>query len=399
MPPNDAVLVRRSPDTSPSTDEALPADADSHLQRHGLPAPSMGLATGRLVAINSADSPGMGSSAVRGPPVASMPAHSGAQPSLDITEPATTDASASVPRSDVRAADPARIPASASPAGDARPGAALGRRLTDASASARLAPSSIDGAFGDLIPGGKASTSRAMRSYSPPPARSESKRARRTDTQTLTGSGGAAQERSETGDTRLPHPATHGPAPSGAAYTPPARVTDALLSVLRTGAGYGRFPERQVAHGFAPPQPRWGTENAFLRLCASNGILVTTDTVERTTRAAGIGDAAATAIALGVSALELTACILWTKQQLANDSRLWGHPFTLLSAQSMYLLAGVIAHCCAQSDELCSSLFPNEECKTHYADPRPEEWVWVERRPRLHYNAWPRWGSIRLGNP
>ena len=361
MPPNDAVLIRRSPDTSPSTDEALPADADSHLQRHGLPAPSMGLAIGRLAAINSTDSPGMGSSAVRGPPVASMPAHSGAPPSLDITEPVSTDASASVPRSDVRAADPARIPAPASPAGDARPGAALGRRLTDASASARLAPSSIDGACGDLIPGRKASMSRAMRSYSPPPARSESKRARRTDTQTLTGSGGAAQVRSETGDTRLPHPATHGPAPSGAAYTPPARVTDALLSVLRTGAGYGRFPERQVAHGFAPPQPRWGTENAFLRLCASNGILVTTDTVERTTRAAGIGDAAATAIALGVSALELTACILWTKQQLANDSRLWGHPFTLLSAQAMYLLAGVVAHCCAQSDELCSSLFPNEE--------------------------------------
>ena len=108
MPPNDAVLIRRSPDTSPSTDEALPADADSHLQRHGLPAPSMGLAIGRLAAINSTDSPGMGSSAVRGPPVASMPAHSGAPPSLDITEPVSTDASASVPRSDVRAADPGR---------------------------------------------------------------------------------------------------------------------------------------------------------------------------------------------------------------------------------------------------------------------------------------------------
>ena len=26
---------------------------------------------------------------------------------------------------------------------------------------------------------------------------------------------------------------------------------------------------------------------------------------------------------------------------------------------------------------------PSLDCKTHYADPRPEEWVWVERRPRL----------------
>ena len=319
MPPPDAVLVRRSSDTSPSTDEALLADADNHLQRHGLPAPSLGPATGRLAAINSTDSPGMGISAVRGPPAATMLARRGAQSPSDPTEHAMTDASAPAFRQDVRAVDLACTPALVSPTSIARPGVAHDRRLTNASASARLAPGSIDGAFGDLVPGGTVSLLKATRAVSPHPTMPVHKRARRGDeAPTLTGSGGAAQERPETGDTHSPHPATLGPAPSGAAYTPPARATDALLSVLRTGAGYGRFPERQVAHGFAPPHPRWGTENAFLRLCASNGILVTTDTVERTTRAAGIGDAAATAIALGVSALELTACILWTKQQIAS---------------------------------------------------------------------------------
>ena len=273
-----------------------------------------------------------------------------------------SDACAPALCQDVSAANLACTPALVASARDARPRVAHDRRLTNASASARLAPGSIDGALGDLVPGGTVSLPRATRAVSPHPTMPELKRARRGDeAQTLTGSGGVAQERPETGDTRSPHPATLGPAPSGTAYTPPSRAADARLSVLRTGAVYGRFPERQVAHGFAPPQPRWGTENAFLRRCANSEIRVTTDMVEHTTRAAGIGDAAATAIALGVSALELTACILWTKQQLATNSRLWGHPFTLLSAQSTYLLAGVIAHCCAQSDELCSSLFPNEE--------------------------------------
>jgi len=97
---------------------------------------------------------------------------------------------------------------------------------------------------------------------------------------------------------------------------------------------------------------------SFQELCLALRRPTVLSNVELTLRINGISDAASTAEAIGVPAVELAAALQWTRIHRMQKRVFAGEPFTELTPKAAHVWAATMAHCIASSKQPQSDLIP-----------------------------------------